>query len=524
MRASWATTLFAVALVACGSDPEDTNGDGVADGIVLPNNVTVVTPTNPRGYVAGQILDGTTREPLSGAKVTLFGGGLVGEQTTDAAGHFQFGPIASGARFSVEISSRGFTSATLGNLIIEDSAGDFPTDNGALYVGPIALMPIGGSLTVQIVSDEGVPVQGAALTVESALAYFNGGNARGSVVAKGTSGADGSATVMGLPNVWALPPRQENLASMVVTIAPVDSNGDMVPDLRGQTIAISGADVRAATQPRLVVLVKDGARQALQVVSSNIDLLVNANAAVSVLGSDEPLRIVFNQAIERDSLLVDVRDETGDNELTMNAVIGARGNTVELTHDVTFIEGQEYNLALRAQSQHGETVFKTAAFFARANPMEPIRVTARYVDTNGDTLWGMGNDQLTITLSVPVGRSGLNPAFNARLYVELDLDGSMTIGDGAGELPGLGAPYPPPIRINAQEPNPQNGVTASGFTRFLAPVVVASPTALTQFQGPMPFEIRIDPADHGGQFVTDAGGRAAPLKVEGAATLVPMGG
>ena len=525
MRAFGAKPLLVGFLIAgCGEELTDANGDGVADGVVAPNNVTIVTPSRPMGHVAGSILIATTGAPLSGARVVLFGGGLVGEVTTDGTGHFQFGPIAAGARFSLEISASGHTSATITNLTIEDAAGNFPTDNGALFVGPIALMPIGGTFSMQVLSDDGAPVSGAAIAVESALAYMNGTGVRGSVVARGTSGADGTVAIAGLPNVWALPPRLENAAALVVSVAPVDVDGDMVPDLRGQTVAVSGADVRASTRPTVVVLQKEGANVPLRVLASNIDALAQQNAAPSVLGPEDPIRVVFNLPIARDSLLIDIRDETGDNEVAAMPVVGTLGNTVEITHEVTFVEGQEYNLALRAQAEDGQALFATASFFARPNPMEAIRVTARFIDTNGDMLWGSGADTLNITVSLPVGRAGQNPAFTARLFVELDINGTMIIGDGAGELPGIDRDYPAPITLNAREPNPRNGVGASGFTRYLSPVVISSPTALTQFQGPMPFEIRIDPADHGGQFVTDSGGRAAPLKVEGAATLVPMGG
>ena len=45
-------------LAACsGDEPVDADGDGIADGIQVPNNVTVVVPTRPTGYVAGEVRD-----------------------------------------------------------------------------------------------------------------------------------------------------------------------------------------------------------------------------------------------------------------------------------------------------------------------------------------------------------------------------------------------------------------------------------------------------------------------------------
>ena len=42
----------------------DDDGNGVADGILTPNNISVITPTLPRGFVAGQVIDATTGQAL----------------------------------------------------------------------------------------------------------------------------------------------------------------------------------------------------------------------------------------------------------------------------------------------------------------------------------------------------------------------------------------------------------------------------------------------------------------------------
>lgn len=508
-------------VAACASDPTDDNGDGVADGILQPNNVSVITPTRPRGHVAGQIVDGLTGRPLAGATVKLFGGALTGELTTDATGDFQFGPLSAGARFTIRVTAPNHTEAALPDLVIDDAAGNFPTDNGALWVGPIGLVPTTGRFSVQVVGETGDPVQNARVTMESAIAWFDGERARGSVARAGTTDADGRVTVEGLPDVWSLPPRRESLASLVVNVAPVDLDGDMRPDLRGTTLELSGVEVRAGARLPLIVLQASDDNVPLQIVASNIPALAGApgGGPPAVLEPTDPIRVVFNQAIDLDTLVVEITDETGDNQLATSPVLGVLGNVLRIQHDTSFQIGQEHNLVISARTRDAvppTAIRRGAPFFAAPDPGTGVRATASFVDLNEDTMWGNGRDELRIRFDQPLGRPGTNPAFTIELWLELDLNGSMTIGDGPGELPELGAEYPPAIQVNAAEPSPPNGAGLSGFTRFVAPVRIGLPTPLDQLQGPVPFEVRLVQS---GVPVTDPSGNRPPPRLEGAAQL-----
>lgn len=515
--------LGTVLLLACGSDPEDANGDGVADGILEPNNVSVITPTNPRGYVAGKIVDGITGQPLAGAKVTMFGGGLAGELTTEGTGQFQFGPIAAGAKFSIDVSASGYTAASMGRLEIDDAAGNFPTDNGALWVGPIGLMPTTGAFSVQVVSESGAPVANARVQIESSVAYYDAGSARGSVVVGGTTNSDGQADVTGLPNVWALPPRLAGQAGLIINVSPVDLDGDMRPDLRGKAMAISGDEVRALTRPPVIVLESPDQNIALEVIASNLPGLVapQGQNAPTVLDPTEPIRIAFNQPIEQESFFVSLTDETGDNQIATNVIAGVLGNTVEITHDTTFQIAQEHNIYLQARTRDaipGTAVTKTASFFARGDPAEAIRVTGEFVDANEDNMWGNGRDRIDIRVSVPIGRPGRDPAFVSHLYVDLDLNGSMVTGDSTGELPAAGELRPNPIVLNAAEPTPKNGAGKSGYTRYVTSLMLNIEPPRAQLQGPVEFEISF-PMEANGAVVTDPGGRAILNRIVGSARL-----
>jgi hypothetical protein len=73
--------------------------------------------------------------------------------------------------------------------------------------------------------------------------------------------------------------------------------------------------------------------------------------------------------------------------------------------------------------------------------------------------------------------------------------------------------------VNAAEPAPENGAGLSGYTRFVGNIPIAGLTPpLNAGQGPVNFELQILTSDNG-QPVTDAGGRSAPEKYTGAATL-----
>jgi hypothetical protein len=128
-------------------------------------------------------------------------------------------------------------------------------------------------------------------------------------------------------------------------------------------------------------------------------------------------------------------------------------------------------------------------------------------------------DQIELTVNIPIGRPGQNPAFAARLWVDLDLNGSMRVGDGPGELPGTGMTYPAPLIFNAAEPAPGNGAGLSGYTTLLTPVAITLATPRGAGSGPVSFEVQLDAADNSGLFVTDASGRQAPPRTMGALPL-----
>jgi hypothetical protein len=514
------TSATVLALAACGGDPEpvDANGDGIDDGIVVPNNVTVVTPTEPVGWAAGLVTSAATRTPLASAKVTVFGGGISGETTTNDRGEFAFGPIAAGAGFSIRVELDGYVSATVTGLSVDDAAGNFPTSNGATFVGPIGLVPSDGTLAVQVVSFEGAPVSGASVRVETAYSYTYAGAARDPAVGAATSDAEGSARISGLPNVRALPGAYS--ASLVVDVASVDLDGDGIPDLRGETLVLTDDEVRHVGGPPVIVL-EAATTTPLRAVASNVRQLVAPRSTeLSVLGATDNIRIVFNKPIDRESVIVELFDELGLTGIPAPYVVGVLGNTLTIDPSSDLEAGRKYGLSVRLQSTASGSpeIYAGAGFvFVQVDAAVPIVFTGRFRDLNVDQQWGTGNDSIDLVASVPLGRTLGGTPFIVDLWVDLDLNGSGVIGDSAGELPPAGTPLPGALTVGASEPWVPAGASLAGFGRYVSPVGINLPIPRAQAQGGFSFEAH--PRSIDGTPVTDVSGRAAPERVTGTILL-----
>ena len=198
-----------VLLAACGgTKTEDTNHDGFADGVYPPNNVTVITPTKPTGWVAGTVVDFNTQVALVGAHLTLFGAGIPLETQTDALGAFSFGPVPA-STYSLRAQVTGYTEAFFTNVTVPSASGNFPVQDSSVFVGPIGLLPTTASFSVDVVSSAGLPVPRAHVTVETQVRFFADAAARSSFVASADADLNGRATITGLPDIFGLSPRLE---------------------------------------------------------------------------------------------------------------------------------------------------------------------------------------------------------------------------------------------------------------------------------------------------------------------------
>jgi hypothetical protein len=513
--------LLATLLFACSGDDElvDANGDGIDDRVVAPNNVTVVTPTTPLGYVGGEIHSAVDGSPIAGVEVTLVGGGIDAQATTDDRGVFEVGPIAAGAAFVVHLKAAGFIDAEIGPTEIDDDAGNFPTANAALFIG-VSLIPAGGSFAVQVVSASGDAVANATVTIESAVSAIAEGFADRPLVVTGTTNTDGLAVVDGLPDFKRLPAQFEHNSGLTITVAAVDLDGDGRADLAGETIFVPGADVRSGAATPIIVLDAPRAER-FEIVASNIPRLLSTSSGPAVLDANENIRIVVNAPINREGVLVDLRDETGASSIPAPFVVGVTGNTLSIDPAEDLEPGKEYNIAVRIPSSSlasTEVLTVAAPFFARVNPQVMVTVTGAFLDRNVNGAWGDAGDVLALTASIPLGVA-TRGSFAIKAWFDLDLNNDGVIGNAQGELPPAGASYPAPLLVSSQEPDPGNGAGTSGLTRVFAPIAVSLVSPRSSIQGGVAFEVQISAQDNGGTFVTDVSGRAAPERITGTAVL-----
>lgn len=484
-------------LAACG-------GDEGSDY----NNINSVTPTMPTGFVSGMVMNAAADAPLSDVRVVLFGGEAGAETTTNDSGEFKFGPISAGAEFSLQLSADGFIGATLAPISIDDAAGNFPTSNGSVFVGPIALIPSSGSFEVLVVDEQGGPVQGARVDFRATPRFIDAsGKWSTYATATATSDADGIAKVSGLPDLR----RVSFGAELEIQAAPHDTNGDGRFELSGATLSLSGDALLNAGTPVLVL--RAGGSAAIAIIASNLGTLVDRTGAFPVISANEPITIAFNKAIERDSVVIDLRDELGGTPaIPAPFVLSASGNVLTIDPAEDLQQGREYNLSVSvASTRNGvrETFTAATPLFARVDINAPIAITGRFIDVNRNGAWGDG-DNLELASSIPIGRArGSN--LRAELWVALDFNASGVLGDSQGELPASGQPYPASLQITLAEPTPGNGAGLSGFTRFFAPYPVSLVTPLPNTGGGVAFEVRIMDA------VSDISGRPAPDRTTGTA-------
>src|SRR6476659_7251949 len=98
------------ALAACG--PQDTNGDGIADGIRTPDSVTEVAPSTPVGSISGQVLN-SRFQGLAGVNVTIDVGAVTTtdatmKTTTNEEGFYAFKGVPAQTQILVTMQKDGF--------------------------------------------------------------------------------------------------------------------------------------------------------------------------------------------------------------------------------------------------------------------------------------------------------------------------------------------------------------------------------------------------------------------------------
>jgi methionine-rich copper-binding protein CopC len=469
--------VLSLTALACACGPTDADGDGIADGIRTPDNVSLVAPSTPQGSISGHVL--TTRfTPLAGAQVTLSVGapGEGGPRTTqsDAGGAFHFDKVPAGAQVLVTLSKEGFGTARQ-TVTVPSSAGNFPINHGNAVVGPFALTELNGSLKLQIITHSGRPAKGARAQVQASPAAVllsesgTFGPGQGAVVVEATADDAGLLTFTGLPGAVEL---ARLTGRYDVHVQPIDEDGDGIFDSAGRFVTYTAQLIATDPSPRLVQLEDARAPGAVQLLATNVASLKSAGSPPNqnFLKAGEAVHLVFNQAITTSGLVVQLTDELAKQSLSVAATVADPGNVLVLTPSSTIEPGREYNLRVRVTSQDSGTQLQATGYFFGGEVGSPITAalhSIQYRDEVTDGQLSLG-EHVFVRLTVPVGQAqnggGLQAFFN------YDLDGSGNISDSIGEL-GNASGFP----VSLDEP------TGTG-TGDLFPVVPSGYTTRLRFQ------------------------------------------
>lgn len=470
----------------CGS-PTDADNDGVADGIRNPNNVSVVVPSTPKGTVSGQVL-GTNLQPLEGVTVAMTIGSQASGKTatTDPSGNFVMTDVPAGAQVLLTFSKSGF--ATLrATSTVPSAAGTVPINNGNASFGPVTLAQLNSTLRFQVVTPQGRPAVGAKGTLEVdragsiLLSNFDSiSSVVSRVIVEATSDGEGVLTFNGVPSGTEMARLNGNFN---LYVAPLDANGDGIPESGGYVKSYSGAAIVGTSVTTLVPLPYSK--------PSNVALAVEGGNVASLKGVDnDPLRnmvrpgesiyVYFNQPVQPGSLLVRLTDEYAKESLPVTAAVTLGGYSAIITPTGGIIqEGKEYNIFLRAVSAEGGTNYSRTGFFFGGEQSTPKAVSIaelRYQETSatGATSTQINPGEIVyVTFSAPITKPA---GATVQVFFDGDINGDSSIGGTTvGEVNNV---YGQGFNLFIDEPtrpyatrtpaeNPVFSITPSGYsTRY----------------------------------------------------------
>ena len=398
MKKHWAIALPLLVLVGC-QGPEDKDGDGIIDGVRTPDSVSVVAPATPKGTVSGQVLN-SRQEPMTDASVTLTIGSATTDAPvatkTDAAGNFMFSGVPAGSQVLATISKQGFATARI-SVTVPSAAGNIPINNGNANVGSVSLAELNSTVRFILVTPSGRPAAGAQAYIEAfpAAAIVAPGTATGAssgvtpvgmVVGAAVAGPDGTVAFSGMPSPSEVSrlSRDSNNAGYRLWVDPVDSNGDGVIDAAGESVTYyankmpSGPQVLTLSTP----LVKD--TSGFVIVATNVPSLAYATGSKSrdplnnLVRGGESIYVSFSQPVQRESLVATITDEGGLNGFQASATANATsdGYTIAIPSGLSIVEGQKYNILLRATSAYtGDTPATWRGYFISGDVKSPRSIT-----------------------------------------------------------------------------------------------------------------------------------------------------
>jgi len=424
--------------LACGEEPPDLNGDGAGDA---EGTVTQIGLVHPQGTIAGHVYNAATGENLTGITVTIISGGAAPQEVESTDGVFRSGALPAGGSGHLIISSSNFITAQR-NFSLPGAAGDFPTANAHAWVGEIGLLPKApGELVV--LGPDAAGVGSVTVGVDFGFAYLLDGNPAKSLRLTGTTDSQGVAGINGgMPDLNALSPLLQSMAgSVTVSLGASETTEGGSLSISYQNLGRRGTLPIVALRAGGVVATLANANQA-QVLVSNAGDLVQRRQGVSVIEATDPIRILFDQAIDPDTLFTGLTTENDSGQVVLQEAEWSHGGTLlTLRPTVNLSEGQEYNLELSAAPlSDGPAAYSGGAnLFTRPLSADlSVETVASWHDRDEDTNISEG-DWIDLHLNQPVGaRDGFG---NSNLHnlvaewaVDYDLNGDRESGTVRGEM------------------------------------------------------------------------------------------
>ena len=465
MRRAIFAALFILA--SCSGNKTDANGDGIADGVVNPNDVSVIAPSTPVGNISGTVLD-ADGAPISSASVAVSLDG-VNPTTTDATGHFSFKNQPAGSTVGLTITKSGYTTASL-QTTIPSAAGNVPIDGATAYVGPVRLFATTGSLNVTVVGYDGkLLAPSALLQVSPAYTLDSTGGSGGQVVVHAT-GANGLIGFTGIPDLGELARLTGSSAGFLsIAVEPLDANNDGTIDYGGATLQISAADALESPGSLSLVLPPPSQSQGnLEIVGSNCGTLVTTaqgggGPAGSLIQSTDTVYVAFNQPVAAGSLSVSVLDDDGT-PIDVGSPTPVNGGTgTVVSFGGTFPAGHAVSVSISATASASRPArsvsFAGACFIAPSPAPGPSVLKATYSGTTAAPL--SPGEPVHLEFDSEVGNETQAPQMSAYFDADLDNDGKrQSVGeyDPNGNNPSPGFP----VVVDSSQPS----VLGGHFSRF----------------------------------------------------------
>ena len=472
-------------VLGCGDKvPEDKDQDGIADGVREPDSVTVVAPANPKGTVSGQVLN-TRREPLADVSVGMTIGSATAEAPftakTDGAGNFTFKGVPAGSEVLVTVGKEGY--ATLrASATVPSAAGNIPINNGNANLGLITLAETKSTVRFTLLTPAGRPAVGAQGYLEALPAgtiSLNGtaATAVSSVIVSGQADAQGIVSFNNVPAPAELARIGETgtaAGGYRLWVDPVDVNTDGVLEAGGYAGKFDASTLMVYGGSQLIRLpaprndadsgAEDGG--SFRVVSTNVASFSYASATTdaaraqakeplrNMLRPGEPLFVAFSSPVQKDSLLATVTDESGRTGVSMTVTPNATWDAFSLAvpSQLPIVEGQEYNVILRATSAYSGASLSWKGYFIGGDFGRPKSTSSGFLTVafrDSNVAGNTPNLDAGECVIVTFNQALILPEGTGTALVEAYFDADLGFPDNRGEFgtdkggfPALVAPAP----------------------------------------------------------------------------------